>query len=45
MNYLPLLASNHNPPNLSLPSNQDYRLEPLEPSILGHIFTKQNLSQ
>jgi hypothetical protein len=26
-NYLPVLASNHDPPNLSLPSSEDYRPE------------------
>jgi hypothetical protein len=25
LNYLPRLASNHDPPNLSIPSSQDYR--------------------
>jgi hypothetical protein len=32
LNYLFGLASNYNPPNYSLPSNYDYRCEPLEPS-------------
>jgi hypothetical protein len=27
-NYFPKLASNHNPPNLSLPSSEDHRREP-----------------
>jgi hypothetical protein len=27
-NYLPRLASNQDPPNVSLPSSQDYRCEP-----------------
>jgi hypothetical protein len=29
--YLPRLASNHDPPYLSLPSSKDYRCEPLAP--------------
>jgi hypothetical protein len=28
MNYLPRLASNCDPPDLSLPSSQDYRRDP-----------------
>jgi hypothetical protein len=32
------LASNHNPPDFSLPSSQDYRLEPPAPSNFGIIF-------
>jgi hypothetical protein len=30
-NYLPRLALNHDPPDLSLPSGQDYRCEPSVP--------------
>jgi hypothetical protein len=33
MNYLPGLASNCDPHNLSLPSSQDYRCEPPVPSL------------
>jgi hypothetical protein len=32
MNYLPRLASNHNPLDISLPSNSDYRHEPRRPA-------------
>jgi hypothetical protein len=32
-NYLPRLASNHDPPDLCLPSSQDYKHEPLMPGI------------
>jgi hypothetical protein len=28
MNYLPGLASNHDPPNFILPSSKDYKREP-----------------
>jgi hypothetical protein len=34
MNYLPGLASNHNPPDLCLLSSWDYRREPLAPSFI-----------
>jgi hypothetical protein len=33
-NYLPGLALNHDPPNLSLPRSPDYRHEPLVPTIV-----------
>jgi hypothetical protein len=33
MNYLPGLASNHDPPDLSLLSSWDYRREPQVPSL------------
>jgi hypothetical protein len=33
-NYLPGLASNLSPPNLSLLSSYDYRLEPLVPGLI-----------
>jgi hypothetical protein len=32
VSYLPELASNHDPPDFSLPSSWDYRREPLVPS-------------
>jgi hypothetical protein len=31
VNHYPGLASNHDPPDLSLPSTYDYRYEPSEP--------------
>jgi hypothetical protein len=34
MDYLPGLASNCDPLNLSLPSSQDYMHEPLEPGSI-----------
>jgi hypothetical protein len=40
-NFLPMLALNHYPPNLSIPSSYNYKHEPPEPS-LTHL--KQNLS-
>jgi hypothetical protein len=33
MNYLPGLASNLDPPDISLTSNWDYRPEPLAPGF------------
>jgi hypothetical protein len=33
VNYLPGLASNHDPPDLCLQSSQDYRREPLVPGF------------
>jgi hypothetical protein len=33
MNYLPGLASNFDPPDLSLPSSSDYRCEPPVPGF------------
>jgi hypothetical protein len=32
VNYLPGLALNRDPPDISLPSSEDYRCEPLVPS-------------
>jgi hypothetical protein len=32
MNYLPKLASNHDPPNVILPNSWSYRREPRVPS-------------
>jgi hypothetical protein len=40
LNYLPGLASNCDPSNLSLPSNQDYRLEPPAPCCCGESVWK-----
>jgi hypothetical protein len=39
-NYLLSLASNHHPPDLSFPSNQDYRREPLVSSLRSILSTK-----
>jgi hypothetical protein len=36
--FLPGLASNLDPPNLSLPSSLDYRCEPFAPSFLISFF-------
>jgi hypothetical protein len=41
MNYLSRLASKCNPPNLSLPSNYDYRCEPL---ALGLLMNSSSLT-
>jgi hypothetical protein len=40
VNCLPRLASNHNPPDLNLPSSWDYRREPPVPgSLMPHFCT------
>jgi hypothetical protein len=39
-NILPKLASNHNPPDLCLPSSQDYRREPLCSACITFISRK-----
>jgi hypothetical protein len=41
MSSLPRLASNHDPPHLSLPSSRDYRCEPRSPEACG--FATRNL--
>jgi hypothetical protein len=38
MNYLPRLTSNCDPPDLCLLSSQDYRREPLVPSLTEFCF-------
>jgi hypothetical protein len=43
-NYLPELALNNDPPNLNLPSSQDYRREPLAPSQ-NSLFLTQHPSR
>jgi hypothetical protein len=30
--FLPTLVSNHDPPDICIPSSKDYRLEPLSPT-------------
>jgi hypothetical protein len=34
MNFLPVLALNHDPLDISFPSSWDYRREPLAPTII-----------
>jgi hypothetical protein len=45
MNCLPELASKDNSPNLSLPSNQDYRREPLAPGHKFHLFDDNEMTK
>jgi hypothetical protein len=40
MNYLPELASNHDPPDLCLLSSWDYGREPLAPGKTEHFCFK-----
>jgi hypothetical protein len=38
VNYLPGLALKHNPPNLIIPSSEDYKHEPVAPSSLQYLI-------
>jgi hypothetical protein len=40
MNYLPILASNCDPPDLSLPSSEDYSSKPPAPGSDQEFYTK-----